>query len=65
MISKWSLKAPRAVIVVLSTQYYAHIAFIIAKSFHLPPDIAVGVILVGCCPGGTSSNVMSYLPKLT
>ncbi|MBU5904405.1 bile acid:sodium symporter family protein, partial [Vibrio cholerae O1] len=39
------------------------LAFIIAKSFHLPPDIAVGVILVGCCPGGTSSNVMSYLAK--
>lgn len=31
--------------------------------FNLPPDIAVGVILVGCCPGGTSSNVMSYLAK--
>ncbi len=39
------------------------LAFIIAKSFHLPPDIAVGVILVGCCPVGTSSNVMSYLAK--
>ncbi|RRJ20053.1 bile acid:sodium symporter family protein, partial [Pseudomonas aeruginosa] len=25
--------------------------------------IAIGVILVGCCPGGTSSNVMSYLAK--
>ena len=39
------------------------LAFLIAKGFHLPPEIAIGVILVGCCPGGTSSNVMSYLAK--
>ncbi len=29
----------------------------------LPNEIAVGVILVGCCPGGTASNVMTYLGK--
>lgn len=29
--------------------------------FPLPPEIAVGVILVGCCPGGTASNVISYI----
>lgn len=29
----------------------------------LPPEVAAGVILVGCCPGGTSSNVMTYLAK--
>lgn len=28
-----------------------------------PPEIAVGVILVGCCPGGTASNVMTFLAK--
>lgn len=32
-----------------------------AKLFHLPPPLAVGVILVGCCPGGTASNVVCYL----
>jgi BASS family bile acid:Na+ symporter len=31
--------------------------------FHLPPEIAVGVILVGCCPSGTSSNVMTWLAR--
>lgn len=31
--------------------------------FRLPPELAVGVILVGCCPGGTSSNVITYLSK--
>lgn len=29
----------------------------------LPPEVAVGVILVGCSPGGTSSNVVSYLAR--
>lgn len=27
----------------------------------LPTDLAVGVILVGCCPGGTASNVITYI----
>ena len=31
--------------------------------FNLPKEIAIGVILVGCCPGGTSSNVITYLAK--
>ena len=39
------------------------IAFLLTKAFHLPTEIAVGVILVGTCPGGTSSNVMTYLSK--
>ena len=31
----------------------------------VPPatELAIGVILVGTCPGGTSSNVMTYLSK--
>ncbi|ANS74472.1 sodium transporter [Paenibacillus yonginensis] len=39
------------------------LAFALAKILQLPPDIAVGVILVGCCPSGTSSNVMTLLAK--
>ncbi|MGI5097376.1 bile acid:sodium symporter family protein [Treponema socranskii] len=39
------------------------IAFVLTKVFQLPTEIAVGVILVGTCPGGTSSNVMTYLSK--
>ena len=39
------------------------LAFVLAKIFQLPPEIAVGVILVGCCPGGTASNVMTFLAK--
>lgn len=39
------------------------LAYLLAKGFNLPPEVAVGVILVGCCPGGTSSNVMTFLSK--
>lgn len=39
------------------------IAFILVKVFGLPDELAIGVILVGCCPGGTSSNVMTFLAK--
>ena len=36
-------------------------AFALAKAFGLSPDLALGVILVGCCPGGTASNVITYV----
>ena len=39
------------------------LAFGLTKVFNLSPELAVGVILVGTCPGGTSSNVMTYLSK--
>ena len=35
----------------------------IATVFELPPALAVGLILVACCPGGTASNVICYLAK--
>lgn len=39
------------------------LAFLLSMIFKLPAELAVGVILVGTCPGGTSSNVMTYLAK--
>ncbi|MEK4860929.1 bile acid:sodium symporter family protein [Staphylococcus sp. FSL W8-0774] len=59
------LQSPKPVIigVILQFTIMPTLAFLIAKGFQLPPEIAIGVILVGCCPGGTSSNVMSYLAK--
>lgn len=38
-------------------------AWLLAHLFCLPDDLALGVILVGCCPGGTASNVITYLAK--
>jgi BASS family bile acid:Na+ symporter len=39
------------------------VALALVKIFRLSPELAVGVILVGTCPGGTSSNVMTDLAK--
>ncbi len=38
-------------------------AWVLAKVFQLPPEFALGVILVGSCPGGTASNLITYLAK--
>ena len=35
----------------------------LSLAFALPKELALGVILVGCCPGGTASNVLTYLAK--
>lgn len=58
-------KHPKSVIIGVVRQFVIMpaIAFALAKCFNLPADLAIGVILVGSCPGGTSSNVMTYLAK--
>ncbi|MHC4694028.1 MAG: bile acid:sodium symporter family protein [Planctomycetota bacterium] len=38
-------------------------AFLLAKLFSFPPEIAVGFILTGSAPGAMASNVMSYIAK--
>jgi BASS family bile acid:Na+ symporter len=37
--------------------------WLIAVALHLSPELAAGVILVGCAPSGTASNVMAFLAK--
>ncbi len=37
------------------------VAWLLVRVFHLEPALALGILLVGCCPGGVSSNIMSYL----
>lgn len=39
------------------------LALALARIFSLPNELAVGLVLVGCCPGGTASNVITYLAK--
>ena len=62
---KLILRYPKGVIIGVVSQFVVMplLAFALAKIFNLPPEIAVGVILVGCCPGGTASNVMTFLAK--
>jgi len=58
-------QAPKSVIIGVVAQFTMMplLAFLLATIFQLPPEVAVGVILVGCCPGGTASNVMTFLAK--
>lgn len=39
------------------------LAWLLARGFSLSDELALGVVLVGCCPGGTASNVITYLAK--
>lgn len=39
------------------------IAWTLCQILDLPPAVAVGVILLGCCPSGTASNVITYFAK--
>ncbi|MGJ7921933.1 bile acid:sodium symporter family protein [Neobacillus sp. LXY-4] len=56
---------PKSVLIGVAAQYLIMplLAYLLAVILRLPPEIAVGVILVGACPGGTSSNVMTFLAK--
>ena len=39
------------------------LAWGLSQAFQLDETLALGVVLVGCCPGGTASNVITYLAK--
>lgn len=54
---------PKDVIIGCLSQFIVMpgLAWLLTTIFNLPPDLAVGVILVGCCPGGTASNVITFL----
>ncbi len=56
-------KRPKDVVIGAFCQFtlMPFLAFLLTKVFGLDPELAIGVILVGTCPGGTSSNVMTYL----
>lgn len=59
------LKMPKAVIVGLVCQFSLMplLGYLLVSLTDLPPEIAAGVILVGCSPSGLASNVMSYLAR--
>ncbi|MDM7859215.1 bile acid:sodium symporter family protein [Alteromonas sp. ASW11-36] len=58
-------KTPRNVLIGLLCQYSMMplIGFTLATLTHFPPEIAAGIILVGCAPGGLASNVMAFIAK--
>jgi BASS family bile acid:Na+ symporter len=59
------VKSPRSVIIGLICQFSIMplVGYTLATSFDFPPEVAAGVILVGCSPSGLASNVMSYIAK--
>lgn len=59
------LYRPKDIIIGCLTQFIVMplLAWALAYLFALPKELALGVILVGCCPGGTASNVITYLAK--
>lgn len=58
-------RMPRLVAIGFAAQYSIMplLAWGIATGLNLPTHFAVGLILVGCCPGGTASNLVSYIAK--
>ena len=56
---------PRDLILGCVVQYVAMpvLAFGLGKMFFLDEELLAGLIILGCCPGGTASNVMTYLSK--
>lgn len=59
------LQHPKEVAIGVGAQFIIMplVALALVKVFALPPELAIGVILVGTCPGGTASNVIAYLAK--
>ena len=59
------VKMPKGIIVGVVGHYIIMplVGFSVAHLFNFPKEIAAGIILVGCCPSGLASNVMSYLAR--
>jgi BASS family bile acid:Na+ symporter len=56
-------RMPREVLIGFAAQYsiMPALAWTVAQGLGLPPHFALGLILVGCCPGGTASNLVTHI----
>lgn len=59
------VKTPKLVLIGLVAQFMIMplLGFGLTKLFDFPPEIAAGVVLIGCSPSGLASNVMAMLAK--
>ncbi|HEY0651950.1 MAG TPA: bile acid:sodium symporter family protein [Chryseosolibacter sp.] len=59
------VRMPKGVIAGVMCHYLIMpmVAFMITKIFQFPDEIAAGIILIGSCPNGLASNVMTYLAR--
>ncbi len=62
---KGVIKMPKGVLIGIFSQFTIMplVGLTIARMFNFPPEIAAGIILIGCVPSGLASNVMSFLAK--
>lgn len=62
---KRALSMPKLILSGLLLQYtiMPATALLLANLFQLEPTLTIGLILVGTCPGGTASNVITYLAR--
>lgn len=60
-----AFRKPKGVLVGLACQYgiMPFLGYALAVLLGLPPALAVGLILMGCMPGGTTSNIFTYFSK--
>ena len=60
-----AFRKPHAILVGMLCQYglMPFIAFSLAVLLRLPPEYVVGLVLIGCMPGGTTSNIFTYFSK--
>ena len=56
---------PKEILIGVTAQFLIMplLAFLLATLLPVSREVALGIILVGCCPGGTASNVITYLAK--
>ena len=59
------VRKPRGPLIGLASQFgwMPLIAFGLAHALALPPELAIGLIVVGCTPGGTTSNLFTYYAR--
>ena len=60
-----AFRKPKGVLVGLVCQYgiMPFLGYALAMALGLPPALAAGLILMGCMPGGTTSNIFTYFSK--
>lgn len=58
-------RMPRALLAGVGLQFLVMplSGFAVARALGLEPGLAVGLILVACCPGGTASNIVTYIAR--
>jgi sodium/bile acid cotransporter 2 len=60
-----AFRKPKGILVGVLCQYgiMPFVGFVLAVTLGFPPGVAVGLILIACMPGGTTSNIFTYFSK--